>query len=267
MNVDTDIILDYCRRFLGYGSFDSPIWTVGLEEGVPAGNSALAEISERLELWSTDVRPELWDLPRLHRELEASGISQPQFFSPCRPKYAPTWSALIRTILVAGGARPPIALEAIRDFQVNKLGRPWGPALIELLPLANHNIRAWAYTELSNHRGLEFLASRASYEEEMRRKRGRLILEKIRQFQPRAVLLYGNNAKTRELWTELLSQRLLPLSGLLNVLGTVVGETKVVLARHPASGVPCDTYERIGSWLRDGKDAPAVPRQRPATAA
>lgn len=46
---DDDLLTVFVRRFFGYGSWEAPIWFIGMEEG---GGKRFQELNERFDKWN-----------------------------------------------------------------------------------------------------------------------------------------------------------------------------------------------------------------------
>jgi predicted RNase H-like nuclease len=78
--IDETRLNDFMHRFYGYGSWDAPLWFVGMEEG---GGNTLEELELRLKAW--DGSDDLADLKDFHAHLGGTN-----WFSS-RPKIQSTW--------------------------------------------------------------------------------------------------------------------------------------------------------------------------------
>lgn len=171
--LDSALLEKWIATFYGYGSWSSPYWFIGLEEG---GVNSEAEFAGRLRAWSDAGSPDLLDLRTFH---EAIGVDH---FSG-RPPLQRTWRPLMRTLFAAEGRE--ISKEALRAYQANQLGSRNGEtALLELSPLpAKSTAERW-------FRDHELLANVDVYA--LTRERRDRLTAMIEQHKPRAVVTYGD---------------------------------------------------------------------------
>jgi hypothetical protein len=232
--IDTARLNDFMHRFYGYGSWDAPLWFVGMEEG---GGNTLEELECRLKSW--DGSDDLVDLKDFHSKLGGT-----DWFSD-RPKIQSTWGKLIRVALACEGRTPD--RESVRTYQRDELGRKNGStALLELLPLPSPSTSHWIYGSLE----LATLKDRASYRDAMIPFRTDAIRRRLKQHQPRVVLFYGLDY--REHWETIVEQPFQqePEARFSTATNST---TRFILAPHPAAmrGVRNSDYESIGMWIRE----------------
>ena len=179
--LDDQLLHDFIRKFRGYGSYKSPWWFIGMEEG---GGIDEAEISRRLSAWAKRGRLELEDIAEYHREF---GVTK---FWRDNPPTQPTWRQLLRLMLTAKlNQKEPIDLRQIRQYQRDSLGRHGNETcLLELLPLPSPKADAWRYSTWSN---ISQLSSRESYREWLLPNRVEFIRHQIEKHRPSVVVFYG----------------------------------------------------------------------------
>jgi hypothetical protein len=125
-------LVESLLAFVGYGNPDGGFWFVGMEE---AGALTPGELETR----AREFKP-IDDLARVH-DLHGYWMD--------RTRLIPTWSAMSRIVLRLSGRADWRDREAVRDYQVNRLGRLGGETfLTELLPLPSSSTAAWPYTAL-----------------------------------------------------------------------------------------------------------------------
>jgi hypothetical protein len=199
-----ETILKYINTFLGYGNPKSPFWFIGMEEG---GGNDSGQVEHRFKVWNQRGQNATEDLVEFQKEI---GITK--WFVPPKPRLQATWKKLIRIYLSANGREAVPDVEAIRDFQVNRLGRRQispkspSPCLFELMPLPSPGLdECPCYWLAEQYPGLTFLNDRDDYTEKIRAKRIELLRQHIRRYQPAVVCFYGMDYFT-------LSGKRLPIS-------------------------------------------------------
>lgn len=237
MTIDTARLRDYMHHFYGYGSWDAPLWLVGMEEGGDATESGLAA---RLAAW--DGTDALADLHTIHRNLR----DVPWFGD--RPVIQPTWGKLIRIALAAAGEE--ITTESIRPFQAERLGRTgeishWSTAVIELFPLPAASVKHWPYSAL----GLPELTTRDRYRDHLRALRIRSIRDHLHASNgaPRAVIFYGK--AYRKEWEQIAGHSFTrgPETGIETCASA---RTLFILTRHPAArGATNEEFDAVGRFV------------------
>lgn len=175
-----DILLEaFINGFYGFGNYQARYWFIGMEEG---GGNTFDAISKQLDIWDKWGRKELIDVAEYAREMNIM-----QWYGE-RPKLQPTWKHLIRIFLTAEGQ--PVDAETMRQYQKTLWGTEDGnTCLLELLPLPAPNIGSWLYGEIST---LPYLKSRQTYREYVVGSRIAHLQNRITQYQPKAVVLYGS---------------------------------------------------------------------------
>lgn len=186
--LDDALIRMYARTLYGYRSYDAPWWFVGMEEG---GGDDLDKVRARLYAWDRRGRRELEDLAEFHR-----AFSEGRWFDGDRPPTQRTWRSLIRILLAAGGGKVP--LEAVRRYQVERLGRDGGEtALLELLPLPSPSIDRWSYHEWTS---VPQLSDRGSYLRYYAPRRAAYLRRKREEHRPLVVVYYGLHGNYQRWW-------------------------------------------------------------------
>lgn len=171
-------LTDYCNTFLGFGSWEVPVWFIGIEE---AGGKNLEDVENRLRAWDDRGRKPLEDAPQFY---PASGNI---LWHGTNAEIQPTWRQLIRMLLLAQGKSDTDSI--IRNYQRSQLGCENGETcLMELFPLPSPNIEVWNYTQWTT---LAWLQTRKNYAREMRAKRENELRRQITEHEPRVVIFYG----------------------------------------------------------------------------
>jgi hypothetical protein len=177
--LDDQLLEAFMNVFYGFGNYQARYWFVGMEEG---GGNTLDAISKQLEIWDKWGRKELIDVAEYAREMNIT-----RWYGD-RPKLQPTWKPLIRIFLTAEGQSADA--ETMRQYQKNVWGTAEGnTCLLELLPLPAPSISSWLYREIST---LPYLTSRKAYREYVMPLRIAHLQNRIRQYQPEAVIFYGS---------------------------------------------------------------------------
>lgn len=180
MTCDVDLLTRYCEQFVGYGSLEGRLWFVGLEEG---GGRNLQLVKQRLAIWQGLGEPSTMDVEAFH---EALGDGDHLFNQ--RAPLQRTWNKLIEAHFAARGQRSH--REDRRQFQIEKLGRARADhCLLELMPLPSPHLGAWIYEACVEQ--VAWLESRRTYLARWRSQREKLIKRLVRQYRPRAVVMYG----------------------------------------------------------------------------
>jgi hypothetical protein len=231
--LDSATLEEFMSRFFGYGTWDAPLWFIGMEEG---GGTSESEISSRLTKWSERGRKELEDLVSYSAEL---GITQ--WFGPAA-RLQPTWRSLARVLLGYEGIDE--TRKSLIQAQCARLGSEHGgAALLELLPLPSPGIRDWHYGGMTD---LSLLHDRATYTTQLLPLRAERLNERIRARQPRVVVCYG--LAYRQAWERVAGT---PLSGNADDVPMArVGRSLVVVMRHPAArGASSAYFQQVGKTL------------------
>ncbi|HEX9161448.1 MAG TPA: hypothetical protein VF980_07035 [Thermoanaerobaculia bacterium] len=223
----------YLRTFFGYGQLRARYWFIGLEEG---GVRTLDEFLTRLDAWSRCGQPELVDLASFHHQI---GVDE--WFRDPVPLQR-TWRALMRARFAAEGVEN-VSTEQLRRFQARQLGSSSGDtALLELLPLPARG-RApdepWIYQPL----GIADLASRERYIAAYTDLRRDALTKMVRNYQPRAVVTYGDVQRWR---TRLGADTSLNAKA----WTTTVGATVIVCSPHPEGARANAHWDEIGRYIR-----------------
>jgi hypothetical protein len=177
--LNDQLLESFINGFYGFGNYQAQYWFIGMEEG---GGNTLDAISRQLDIWDRWGRKELIDVAEYAREMNIT-----RWYGES-PKLQPTWKHLIRIFLTAEGKS--VDAETMRQYQKNLWGTKGGnTCLLELLPLPAPSISSWLYREIST---LHYLASRKTYREYVTPLRIAHLQNRIRQYQPKAVVLYGS---------------------------------------------------------------------------
>jgi len=212
--------IEMARRFYGFGHWDAPFWFIGPEQG--KGPKEADENDRRLNAWTSLGRSELCDCREFHHKIGETSWHRE------RPRLQPTWRSLMLLLKTRLDESPDH--ESLRAYQRDRWGRAsveQGETLaIELSGLAAKSSRV--------------LIDRSLFREE----RLEVIRERIRQYKPEFVIMYGMNERVH--WERIAGVELSP--------DTVVkvGATLFALTPHPiAFGRTRSDWVTLGVTLRE----------------
>ncbi|WP_373507935.1 hypothetical protein [Thiocapsa sp.] len=236
--LDDVLLTAYMSEFFGYGTSNANFWFVGMEEG---GGDNFKEIERRLSCWDQRGRRQLEDLRAFHEAFGEHRWHRDR-------RLQPTWRHLIRIYLSANFHSTDE--DAVRDYQVDKLGREGGDTtLLELFPLPSPSTSNWRYETWST---LPSLASRESYKEKLIHPRFEGLNRLISENRPQAVVFYGTTY--RNIWN-----RFIPTSGRFQrfeVAGSTIelsehqGTAYAICAHPSAPGITSGYFSTLGRKLR-----------------
>lgn len=240
--LDAQLIEDFATGFLGYGSYDAPVWFVGMEEG---GGNDLEQVSQRIKWWDRRRRRELEDVVGYHSEF---GVTQ---FWEDKPKLQATWGKLIRLLLADTlHDEPEMARKQICDYQRDKWGRANSKTcLLELLPMPSPSKKQWQYSAW--RKLIPQLASRAEYRKWILPVRISAIRERIKKYRPAKVVFYGIGY--RKYW-QMITEINFVESDLSGLYLAQTGETSFFMTPHPAAHGRTNVY-----WQKIGESVMAFP--------
>jgi len=230
----------FITGFYGFGNYQARYWFIGMEEG---GGNKLDDIARQLDIWDRHGRKELIDVAEYAREMNIT-----RWYDD-RPKLQPTWKHLIRIFLTAEGQ--PVDTDTMRQYQKNVWGTIDGnTCLLELLPLPAPNIGSWLYREISS---LPYLANRKTYREYVVGSRIAHLQDRIRQYQPKAVVLYGSGYDSY--WKAIAGIDSWEKSSE-GVSYAVNNSTLFISSKHPvAHGTTNEYFYSIGNLIKELKSA------------
>lgn len=211
---DEQLLLNFVNRFLGYGSLQSKLWSIGPEAG---GGENIGELYKRALVWSQRGFEEIEDLQKYHRAL---GIDWTKTIQR-------TWVGLIRVILALHGERYPDR-ERVTEFQRVELGRRDGQnCVLDLSGMSSPTGAMWIPAEF----GFDWLATRENFEAMLLPNRCSLLREKIAAHKPDLVLFYGLRQRPR--WEEIPGCQLSNLPGLERLSVARFKGTLFAIMPHP----------------------------------
>jgi hypothetical protein len=231
----------FMNGFYGFGNYHAQYWFIGMEEG---GGNTFDAISRQLKIWDRWGRRELIDVAEYAREMNIT-----RWYGE-RPKLQPTWKHLIRVFLTGEGK--PVDAETMRQYQKTLWGTEEGnTSLLELLPLPAPSISSWLYGEIS---ALPYLASRKAYREHVMPLRIAHLQNRIMQYQPKAVVLYGSGYDAH--WKRIAGIDTWEKSAD-GVSFAVKDSTIFIPSKHPvAHGATNEYFYSIGKLIAEFKAAP-----------
>lgn len=192
--IDSNLLNDRIENFFGYGSLDSTVWFVGMEEGLnPTTDTEELELRLRSAFGKTtvDMRKDMSSLKGHMRWFKKD--------SPIQP----TWKYPIALYLYLKNNRIPTK-EEIREHQGLILGdkEKKESTTIELMPLPSQkaNESTWLYSKYN----IPGLNSRNEYIEKYKPERVKKLKELIEKHHPKLVIFYSIGYLQE--WTEIIGQ-------------------------------------------------------------
>lgn len=198
MLIKAEALEHWINNFYGYGSWHAKFWFVAYEEG---GGDTPQEVADKLNYFykvHTPEKPEtLCNVRDLYKHVNFT-IDGPRAdlfnnlyeyrFDQNAVQHG-TWKNLIA--FVHGYNNEP--LPDLLAYQRNSfaIAANKSEALLRLYPLPAHN-HAWYYSWLDLPQ-MDFLSSRASYQEHVYSSRIERILQQINSHNPEVVVMYGMN--------------------------------------------------------------------------
>jgi len=236
MTLESSLLLKYADTFYGYGNYAGPIWFIGLEEG---GGDNFEEVADKVTLWDTRGAAEIDDLRQHHHN------SAPT--SPWFRRYAKlqrTWARLIRVLLADSETSP--SRDQLLSYQREHLGRSDSDhCLLELFPLPSPRNEVFTYAK---HFTLDHLQSRKKYELYYAPRRIKHIQQRIDEYRPPCVVLYGLKVHR---WWEQHAGTQLRQSQEPGICIARRGDTHFVAVEHPvAYGVPNAYFDSVGKYIK-----------------
>jgi hypothetical protein len=217
------------KHFWGYGNLNSPYWLIGMEEGY---NAETEDLYKRFKASEGKVTCDVADL-----KIDLGSYSLFENGAPLNR----TYKRLIQMMLYAETKKHPDK-EAIRDFQITKLGRSdSNNAILELMPLPSKSInpKDWLYAET----GIEGLSSRKDYLETYKDERIEALRSLIEQYKPKYVICYS--LSYQEDWQKLTDKPFIEVNPRRLYLAKD-GETTIAITPHSvAQGLSNRVWEGL----------------------
>lgn len=190
-----DLIKNRIKKFWGYGSLESPVWYVGMEEGLnPTIDTKELDIRFKSAdgMATVDMRKDMAHL-----------AGHMKWFNKDSP-IQPTWKYPIALYLYLKNHRIPTK-EEIREHQGLVLGdkQKKESTTIELMPLPSQKTSesTWLYKNY----GVPGLNSREEYLNTYRPKRVQELKHLIEKYSPKLVIFYSIGYLPE--WTEIIGQK------------------------------------------------------------
>jgi len=193
--ITSELIKNRIKKFWGYGSLDSTVWFVGMEEGLnPTTDTEELEIRFKASDGKTtvDMRKDMSHL-----------VGHMKWFKKDSPIQA-TWKYPIALYLYFKNHKVPNQ-EDIREHQGLVLGDKLKKesTTIELMPLPSQ--KAHESTWLYKKYGVEGLSSRKEYLDTYKPKRVKELKTLIEKYSPKLVIFYSIGYLPE--WTEIIGQK------------------------------------------------------------
>ena len=194
--ITPDLLQRRIDMFWGYGSLESPVWLVGMEEGFRSINAE----SDKKMLERQFLLPTVNGMFDASRPISRD-VCDLTNLSPFLPnaKIQPTWKFPITLYLFLQSGRI-LNENEILDFQRSILadGGKNEVATVELMSLPSPGISSWLYSDIP---GFE---TRKSYFKTYRKSRVQGLKELVQKYSPRLVIFYSLTY-LRE-WTEVIGE-------------------------------------------------------------
>lgn len=220
------LLEEFIQNFYGYGSLSSPLWFIGMEEGV-----GYETLEDRLLAWETLGKTSTIDIREFHRL-----INESRWFS-LFPQVQKTWKGLILTALAYYDL--PSGKDAVRKYQRETMATN-DMALLELLPLPHKNLATWNYFNI--------YASKSAYRDKIAPKRIAWLKKQIAERNPLAVVMYGTTPPYPDYWRMIAGDSFIKSNDLEYCKAE---KTMFVVCKHPvAHGVTDSYFKSIGALIR-----------------
>jgi hypothetical protein len=196
MLIEEKIIEHWINHFYGYGSWQAKVWFISYEE---SGGGLPEDVADKINYFyasHTNTAPALCDIRELYRRVNIrhEGPKGNTFFNRYDYRFGPqailnnVWKNLIIFLHGYRNEKTPDLL----SYQQNIFASPSAEreAWLHLYPLPSPHNHAWYYSWLDLPQ-LNFLKSRALYQQHLYQQRINLILSNINAYKPELVLMYG----------------------------------------------------------------------------
>jgi len=199
MLIEENALKHWIDHFYGYGSWDARIWFVSHEEG---GGDLSEEVAEKFNYFYNVHPPgaasSLCNIREFYKQMSfrTDGPKAALFSNLYEFRFGnnamqnSVWKNLIAFVHGYRNEQLPDLL----NYQRNLLALPSAgcEALIRLYPLPSPHNHAWYYSWLDLPQ-VDFLKSRALYQEHVYQRRMHTILHHLTTHRPEVVLMYGMN--------------------------------------------------------------------------
>ena len=186
--ITPEILKNRIENFWGYGSLESPVWLVGMEEGFKSSGDKEIDMEMLEKQFSLPIVNGIFDASRpiAHEFSDLTNLSP---FLP-NSNIQPTWEFPITLYFILKYGEKPNNSK-ILDFQHNILadGTKKQVSTLELSPLPSPSTNSWLFSDIP-----EF-ASRKSLNNFLKKRSGKL-RELVLHYSPKLVIFYSANKKT-----------------------------------------------------------------------
>ena len=195
MLIEDGTLQYWLDRFYGFGSWDSPVWFVGYEEG---GGDLPEEVAEKFDYFYNLKSAEsslLCDLRDLYRHVafRTDGPRAGLFATLYDYRFGEhaVLHGIWKNLIAFSRSYQDLEIPDLLTYQKNHFTIA-SEALIALYPLPSPHNHAWYYSWLDLPQK-SMLKTRKLYEEYVYQQRIQTILTRIQAHKPQVVLMYGMN--------------------------------------------------------------------------
>lgn len=186
------------ENFFGYGNLDSPIWFIGIEDGINP-DIGMEFINKRFELTQGIDNHSVIDVID-----DMNGVEDHLEWYLCGSNPQPTFRRIIQILLQYENVND-FSRKKILDFQKGKLGRvKSNHALLELMPLPNRKSGSWLYKDYGRIGGYN-LKSRSTYLKTVLEYRIGKFQKLIEEKKPKVLVCYSYDDRYINQWPKLLT--------------------------------------------------------------
>jgi hypothetical protein len=198
MLIEEKALKHWIDHFYGYGSWHAKIWFVAYEDG---GGELPEEVAEKLTYFKklpTSADGVLCDIRELYQHVtyRDTGTKASWFTNHYDYRFGPNaqQSSVWKNLTAFVHGYKDEKLPDLLTYQQHTFASSASlrEALIQFYPLPSPHNHAWYYSWL-HMPALDFLKSRALYEEQVYPARINTLLTNIRTYKPEVVLMYGMN--------------------------------------------------------------------------
>lgn len=197
MFIDGKRLKHWIDNFYGYGSWQAPVWFVAYEEG---GGDTPEEVASKInyfsEVHSDASEPLLCDIRKLYSNVafHEDGRKADLYANLYEYRFGKdaTHNNIWKNLTTFQHAYLGENIPDLLDYQKHAFASSavQKEALIRLYPLPSPHNHAWYYSWLDMP-DIPYLKSRVLYEQHVYERRIHSILQKIAEYKPSLVLMYG----------------------------------------------------------------------------
>jgi len=247
-----DIIQNRIKNFWGYGSLESPVWLVGMEERFDSSRLGEYELEKQFNYTKENSINGMLDVKR-------SDMSKWKELSNLSPflKYAElqkTWKLPIYLYLYLKNSNKDIITNInVLNFQINILcdSSINEASTIELSPLPAFSTNEWTYGKY----GIFEMETRNKYYKNFLPERAERIKELVNKYKPKLVIFYSSNQKTHlPRWVQIIGKIPELISNPENRLSMYFannGNTSFCIIPQPTAGV---SYSELNEYAEKIKE-------------